>query len=289
MRTLHWLKVKKGAQKMPSSRILAVVGAAAHAVLDTLESRTLLAYVPIAGINDVVYDSSRNVVYATAGATIQRYDVASGQLLTPWNVGGNLLGADITADNSYLYVADGSNPQIRKVNLSDGTSTAITYSPAFGESNAYDVAIVGSQAIFTTQYSGSGWTPLRNIDLASGAISVRTDLGSVRQNSVLSRAADGSALFLTESNISSGPIHYYSTAQDKFTAAGGTQTSLSNTLHDVSRDGKLVALRFSGISLFDDSLHGLLTLAGLDGGMRFDPAREHVVCREFHHRSADRL
>jgi DNA-binding beta-propeller fold protein YncE len=226
---------------MRSCRTLVVVGAAAHAVLDTLESRTLLAYVPIAGINDVVYDSSRNVVYATAGATIQRYDVAGGQLLTPWTVGGNLLGADITPDNAYLYVADGNNPQIRKVNLSDGTSTAITYTPDFGESNAYDVAIVGSRAIFTTQYSGSGWTPLRNIDLATGTISVRSDLGSVRQNSVLSRAADGSALFLTESNISSGPIHYYSTVQDKFTAGGGTQTSLTNTLHDVSRDGKRCA------------------------------------------------
>jgi hypothetical protein len=251
--------------------------AATRPSIDALEDRVLLAYVPVTGINDLVYDPSRNVVYATtAGGTIQRYDVASGQLLAPWTIpgGGTLLGADITPDNNFLYVANGSSPQIHKLSLADGTSTGLPYTVAFGESNAYDVAVVGQRAIFTTQYAGSGWTPLRNIDLATGQMTTRTDLGSVRQNSVLSRAADGSALFLTESNISSGPIHYYSTAQDRFTQSAGTQSSLSGVLHDVSRDGKLVALQFGGLSLYDDQLKGVQTLPGLTGGMRFDPARD---------------
>jgi hypothetical protein len=255
-----------------------VIRSVGRLLFDTLEDRTLLAYVAVAGINDLVYDASRNLVYATtASGTIQRYDVASGQLLAPWSVGsggGNLLGADLTPDGAFLYVADGNNPQIQRVNLATGASTALTYSPAFGESNAYDVAVVGQRALFTTQYSGSGWTPLRNIDLATGAITTRTDLNSVRQNSVLSRAADGSGLFLTESNISSGPIHYYTTSQDLFTKSVSTETSLSGVLHDVSRDGKLIAMRFGGISLYDSSLNGVLTLPGLDGGLRFDPTRD---------------
>lgn len=256
-------------------RHAAVLAAAARPLVDRLENRTLLAYTAISGINDVVYDGSRNVVYATTGGgQIQRYDVASGTLLTPWTIGGNLLGADITPDNAFLYVADGSNPQIRKVNLANGTSVALTYTPAFGESNAYDVAVVGTRAIFTTQFSGSGWTPLRNIDIATDAMTTRSDLSSVRQNSVLSRAADYSGLFLTEANISSGPIHYYTTASDTFTNSASTETFLGGVLHDVSRDGKLVALGLSGTSLYDNSLNGLQTLSALSGGMRFDPGRD---------------
>jgi hypothetical protein len=260
-----------------SRAVAAAVAATARPSIQALEDRVLLAYVPVTGINDLVYDPSRNVVYATtAGGTIQRYDVASGQLLAPWTIpgGGNLLGADITPDNNFLYVANGSSPQIQKVNLANGTSTGLAYAVAFGESNAYDVAVVGQRAIFTTQYSGSGWTPLRNIDLATGQMTTRTDLGSVRQNSGLSRAADGSALFLTESNISSGPIHFYNTAQDRFTQSADTETFLDGVPHDVSRDGKLVAMQMGGVSLYDDQLKGLQTLPGLTGGLRFDPAKD---------------
>src|SRR4051812_36690845 len=126
------------------------VRAAVWPVIQSLENRTLLSsYVPVSGINDVVFDSTRNTVYATTSSgTIQRYDVAGGVLLSPWTIGGSLLGADITADNQYLYVADSANPQIKKVTLSDGTFTTLTYAPEFGESNAYDVAVLGNKAIF---------------------------------------------------------------------------------------------------------------------------------------------
>ena len=248
---------------------------APRATVDELERRCLLsAYVAVNGINDVVYDAARDLVYATtARGTVERYDAAAGRLLAPWTVGGNLLGADITPDGSFLYVADGNNPQIRKVNLSDGTSVPLTYSPAFGESNAYDVAVVGPRAVFTTQYAGSGWTPLREIDLASGAITTRTDIRDVRQNSILSRAGDRSGMFLTESNISSGPIRYYDTGENRFTAYGETQTFHGGTLHDVNSDGRLVALRMgSGVALYTDRLVGVGTIPGLDGGLKFDAA-----------------
>jgi len=247
------------------------------AFVEQLEERTLFSlYTPLAGINDVVFDPSRNVVYATTDSgMIQRYNVATDQLLTPWNVGGKLLGADISTDNSFLYVADAANPRVLKVKLSDGSVTPITYTPSGIEGNAYDVAVVGARVFFTTQFNGSGWTPLREISVATNVVTTRSDLSSVRQNSVLSRAANGSSLFLSESNISSGPIHYYSTSSNSFTGSGQTQTSLSGVQHDVSRDGKLVAMRFgSGVSLFDPSLGGVGTIAGADGGLRFDVLRD---------------
>ena len=68
---------------------------------------------------------------------------------------------------------------------------------------------------------GSGWTPLRQIDLSTNAITIRTDapgsgFGEVRQNTQIHRSANGTRLLLMESNISSGPLFTYSAATNSF-------------------------------------------------------------------------
>src|SRR5688572_10647809 len=244
--------------------------------VDVLESRTLFAtsYVPVANPNDVVYDFNRGLLYITTGdGAVQRYDPGSGQLLSPFNVGGNLLGGDITADGGSLYVADGASPRVVKIDLATGSSVSIPYTRAFGETNAFDVAVFASKAVFTTSYGGSGWTPLREIDLATGAVSVRGDVVDLRQNSILSRAGDRSEMFLTEANISSGPIRHYDAGLDRFTGHVDTGVFHSGTFHDVNSDGNLIALRVgSDVRLYTDELGVVGSVPGLNGGLRFAPA-----------------
>ena len=72
-------------------------------------------------------------------------------------------------DNSFLLIAQGaagvSQGTFHKLTLSTGIVTNINYTRANGESGAWDVAITSSGiALVTTQYGGSGWTPLRQIE-----------------------------------------------------------------------------------------------------------------------------
>src|SRR5947209_7122325 len=80
----------------------------------------------------------------------------------------------------------------------------------FSEGGGWDVAVASNgKALLDGQFLGSGWVNLRQLDLATGAITNASGLGSVRQNTLIARGGDRSLLFLTESNISSGPLHTY--------------------------------------------------------------------------------
>src|SRR5262249_14526324 len=159
-----------------------------------------------------VYDALRNILYITASdGTVQRYNTVSQILLSAWQVGTSLNGADITADDSSLYVADnhtsGSQGIVHKVNLASGAVTDLTYTLASAELGAWDVAIsANGKGLVTTQFSGSGgWTPLHQLDTSTDVLSGRTDApgsgggGQVRGSSLLARSADRSLLSLTES------------------------------------------------------------------------------------------
>ena len=90
------------------------------------------------------------------------------------------MGIDIARDDSFILAAQNSigaaQGVFQRVNLLTGAITNINYRRAFGEGGAWDVAI-GSNglALVTTQFEGSGWTPLRQIDLSTNAITIRTD------------------------------------------------------------------------------------------------------------------
>src|SRR5207253_5805964 len=133
-------------------------------------------------------------------------------LLPQWLVGTSLNGADLTADGKSLYVAEyqvnGSQGIVHKVDLATGTVTDLTYTIAFQEGGAWDVAIsANGKGLVTTQIaSGSGWTPLRQLDTSTDALSTRIDdpgsggAGQVTSKSLLARSTDRSLLTLTESN-----------------------------------------------------------------------------------------
>src|SRR5262249_14101988 len=149
---------------------------------------------------DHVFDPSRNVLYITTDSgRVQRWDVATQQLLAPWDVGTRLLGADITPDNNWLYVtegvaASGNRGVLHLVNLNTGVVTDATYALSGGETGGWDVAIAANGHAFITS-SGNGYsTAVREYDPGTGVFKVRTDgapgTGAIQPYSLISRGPD---------------------------------------------------------------------------------------------------
>jgi sugar lactone lactonase YvrE len=253
--------------------------------VEQLEDRvTPSTLIPLTGVRDHVFDPTRGLLYITRSTgTVERYDVNAGTLLSPLSVGTSLNGLDITPDGNFLYVAEGQlsggRGVVHKVDLNTGTVTDLTYT---GDNGTFDIAIANNgKAFFDAMFAGSGWVGFRQIDLATDAITTRTDTGGsggggqVRQNSLISRGADRSLLFVTESNISNGPIFTYDAASDSFPRHLQTGGFHDNDLSAVNRSGSLIALESgSGISILDRDLNAVQTLPGVDGGMAFDPLRD---------------
>ncbi|MBO9998319.1 MAG: tandem-95 repeat protein [Cyanobacteria bacterium SID2] len=274
-----------------------------------VSSMSAVDFIPVSDRRDLVFDPTRDRLYiTTSGGTLERYDVATNTLLSSWSVGTNLNGADITPDGKFLYVAEeqtvGSEGFLLKVDLNTGAVTSIPYTRKSRETGAWDVAIAGDgTGFFTTRFAGSGWTPLRQFDLATDTLTVRMN---VRQNTHIRRSADRSLLYFSESNSSAGPTLVYdatnsgsnetfsvnlsnasnATISDNmgigtiqlapFPARANMNSSLSNAVSGVSRDGSFTAIeRYpSSIRIFDRDLNPVDTLTGFDGGFGFDPARD---------------
>ncbi|HIK51512.1 MAG TPA: choice-of-anchor J domain-containing protein, partial [Oscillatoriales cyanobacterium M59_W2019_021] len=249
-------------------------------VLNTPISSTLI---PVANRRDLVFDDSRNLLYiTTTDGDLERYDPSTQTLITPWDVGNVLHGADITPDSSTLYLAEGQRGAtqgfIRKLNLDTGNVTNLTYNLDFGEGGAWDINIgANGKALFTTIFEGSGWTPLREIDLSNDAMTIRTDSlgsgfgGEVTGGSRIYRSRDRHFFFFTEANISSGPIFTYDAVTDTFPNSAQTNAFLSRGAA-VNRDGSLMALRLgSGVSVFDRDFNSIENLSNVGAGLVFDP------------------
>src|SRR5262245_74118 len=104
--------------------------------------------------------------------------------------------------------------------------------------------MASGKAFFDSRFAGSGWVPLHQIDLSTDAITVR--LPSVRQDTHLHRGFDRSLFFLTESNISSGPIQAYYAATDSFSPSLDTGRFMGSVQSAVSRDGSRIAIEMAG-------------------------------------------
>lgn len=247
--------------------------------------------IPVATRRTHVFDASRSLLYITTSTgKVERYNVATQSLLAPFHVSATGLGGcDLTPDAKHLYVCDtvptSTQGFIRKVDLDTGGVTTLSYNLEFFESGAFDLSIAGNgRAFFTTDFAGSGWTPLREILLATDTIQKRQDapgsggLGQVRQRTQIARSADRSLLFFTESNISSGPAFTYSSATNAFPTQKNFQTFWDSALSAVSRNGARIAAEFgAGAIILSPVLNTLTTLNALTGGLAFDPAQDRFL------------
>jgi hypothetical protein len=254
--------------------------------LELLEDRVVPStLIPVSNHRGLVFDPQRDLLYITSGnGVVQRYDLQNQALLSPWYVGASLNGADISPDDSTLYVADSqiasNDGLVHAVNLSSGAVTNLYYPLLLGEGGSWDV-VVGPQGTALVDSKSYGPSPLRQLDLNTGTFTIRTDdpgsggNGLIQSNSLIQRSADRSLFFVTESNNSAGPEFLYDANANAFLAGPNFGIDLTNALSAVNRNGSLLAIEYNGTALvFNTSYQVVAQLPNEDGGVAFDPVRD---------------
>ena len=161
-------------------------------------------------------------------------------------MGIDLGGGDITPDGKYLYIADRGANAVRKVDLSSGQVTRLTYIADCGDGRAWDLRILSDgYAYFTAQFGGSGSIIFRRISLADDSIGDVPGVYLLQQKAPLARSADRRTLFWQEPNISNGPIALYDAATDVVVSSLATYQFVGGA-EAVNRNGQLVAMILSG-------------------------------------------
>jgi hypothetical protein len=245
--------------------------------------------IPVTDRDDIVYDPTRNLLYITTDSgAVQRYDVQTQTLLTPYSVGVNLNGADITTNGAFLYAGEeqtgATQGIVRKVDLATGTRTNLFYDLGGLEGGVWDIAVMSNgKALVTTKFNGSGSVMLRRLDTSNDTFSgfphptfPNSSLG-VMQNTHLARSFDRNTVFLAQSNISSGPINLYKVSNpDELSVSASVNWSLSGASTAVSRDGSQVAIQVFGVgfALMDSDLNGVDALPPYRGGVAYSPVQD---------------
>jgi hypothetical protein len=138
-------------------------------------------------------------------------------------------------------------------------------------------------ALVTTWFQGSGGdTPLRQIDLSTNAITIRTDAPGSGFNGEVSapkihRSANGTRFFFMEGGFSAAPVFTYDAVINAFGPSFNTGAYLDYASGAVNRNGNLIALHTHGTST---SLRTASNFAfvrsfnGIDGAIAFDAVRD---------------
>lgn len=254
--------------------------------------------IPLTTRRDLVFDHAGRYLYiTTSDGWVRRYDLATAQLESGYNIGGSLNGTDIAPDDSFLLLAQsatsGANGRFQKLELASGSVSNIEYARAFQETGAWDVAIASNGlALCTTQLSGSGETPLRQIDLTTSAITSRDDLPvfhnsrGVQGGTMVHRSADGTRLYFPEVNNSSGPLFTYDAHANSFSQRVAAEMYFGVSGAAVNRDGSLLAtlvgvqagaLSRTNIALDTaPDLRFMRSLTDADGGVAFSAVEDTV-------------
>lgn len=146
----------------------------AFAILDASALASTL--IPMSDHNfEHTYDPVRNRLYIpTKSGGLQRYDIASNQLLDPVAIGNDLRGSDITPDGSHLYVTDfrktGTYAELYKLNLNTLKYETVDL-PKESPKGTYDVTITLDGLAFT-----SGPVPWSPGDYELLALDIETDI-----------------------------------------------------------------------------------------------------------------
>jgi hypothetical protein len=270
-------------------RYLALATASGIRLIDVTNTLPPAAAV-FASPRDMVFDHAGNYLYlATYNGLVWPFNLLTYQLETPFDCGGSLNGIDIAPDDSYLLVAQAvtglAQGAFQKIDIGTHGLTNLTYTRAGGEAGGWAVEITSNGRAFgSTDYAGSGWVPLHEINLASGIVSTRGDApgsgsgGGVRNRTQIHRSANGSRLYLLETDSSSGPLFTYNATTNSFGANAQTGISLTNTSAAVNRTGSLLGTRFGGQSSASldtaPDFNFVHSFSGLDSGVAFDAIKD---------------
>lgn len=221
--------------------------------------------IDVPGRRDMVYDDQRNLLYITtslAGNTgeVRVFDLVARQFIAPLVIDGGFNGIDLSPDGNRLVVADSATGVttnwIHLIDLPTGVADKLEFPLAFSEGGTFTAVFTSdTEALVTSRFNGSGWVPMRRVDLTNGTAD---SLPNVRQNTMLAVSADGSTVAYAESNISSGEWGRYDVGTQNFMESSTGWFVYEIT---VSRDGSQYALpTYSGLRIFNDALSSVTTV-----------------------------
>ena len=243
---------------------------------------------------DMVYDSARDTLYITSGASVLRYQLGANSFLPPFNLGGSLAGLDLSPDGNTLVVADrtrdASNVWVWVVDLRTGAANKATTPRASGEGGTFTVAFgADNNVLVTGTYEGSGWNPLRRLNPATGVWTSLTSLfpdmpgGTLSQNAMLAASGDRSVIGFAEGNISDGRWGSYNVAAGTAVHRTGYTdgTSWFNYEIGVNKSGTQYAIpTYGGTFIYNSSFAKIATLGVYAGaqpvGVVYHPVEDVV-------------
>jgi hypothetical protein len=230
---------------------------------------------------DMVHDDLRGLLYITQGGEVLRYDIASGTYLSPIVLGGRLRGVDLSADHSTLAVADdltdATNGWVHLVSLNDLTHRTVPFTKDLYESGTFSVGFGADNKLYaTTEFWGSGWTPMRRLDTATDTW---TALASVRQATMVSASGDGDTIAFAESNSSDGPWGLFDVPTGQIVRRNGYANGTSWFNYEIATDrsGSQFAIpTFGGTFVYNDAYQRVATIGQYAGAQPIGAAYHPV-------------
>ena len=227
---------------------------------------------------DALVDHTRDVVYvSTSTGEVLRY-TRDGVALAPLTLGGELKGLALSPDGQTLVVADAAKGTttnwIHVVDLATDSSRKIEFDLDFGEDGTFTAVFLDDETVMvTSDYAGSGWTPMREVDLTTDAVILHPE---VRMNTMLARSGDGSVVAYAEASSSGGDFGLYDVAAGVF-----AEDRANRFLFEVgaSQHGGQIALpTYFGTLIYDSGLSPLGTIGtyanDLPVGVAYHPAAD---------------
>ena len=195
--------------------ILSLLFVGALLITSSQKTQALGTFIPAAARVDMVYDSTRDLLYITNGDSVLRYQLSSNTFLSPFTIAGsNLSGIDLSPDGNTLVVADKRRLDtivwVYAIDLPTGQTRQVSMTRAFMEGGTYAVAYAKDGTVLTTSiFEGSGWIPLRRLNPITGDW---TELAQVRNNSMVTASGDLGIIGYAEADSSDGPFGRYRVA-----------------------------------------------------------------------------
>lgn len=245
---------------------------------------------PITDHTDTIYDPVRQRLYVVSShGTIQRYDVATQTLLSPivlipQGEAGTLGSGDITPDGKYLYIPRqddaGGRALIYKINLSNNAIAELTFSAASGESGPVNLKIAANGIGLISTREANFSPTLRQIDIATDAITLRDDLPSLSAYFgapfSINRGEDRSVLVL-EQSLGSDSFFTYDASTNSFSSAHAGVGGEGGWI--VNRTGTLLA--GNGGTVLNQKLETIRELNVASKNV-FDPQRDELYLANYY-------
>ena len=222
--------------------------------------------------SEVAIDPTSTYAYVsnTARGRVEVLRLADGVYEAPIPVGSQPMGLDLTPDGSRLYVANRGSTFVSVVDVaarSELRRVPIPSGRLFDQ--PYSIAVLANgKALVTTTFEGSGFgSYLYQIDLATDAVTLRTDFGPFSgltgERTWVRASGDRSAAVITVANSSPGKVFRYDAPTDTFSPQRETFDFIAYGATNATGTVTLVNARSM---LFDRSLQPLGTVPGCGSG-----------------------